>query len=350
MKIKLYPILISILFISIFSYFVYAAGIDTINLISPQNNSWTNGTNDTIVFTFNYTGDNLTTHCSLRINGVVVDINYTIESFDNNTNINILSNDNINEGSFYWEMNCTNQTDTLTSNNYTLNVDRTDPSVGLNTPADNINTTLTEINFNWTTTDNFAKYIVCNLTIDGVINQTNIVIQNATATNISISGFNDGTHTWNVSCTDNASNSNTSSTRTVMVDSTAPSITNIVNKSISSSGAVINWTTDELANSTVLYGTNGTNLTNASNSSTFVIGHSITLSSLSASTVYFFNVTSCDNTGNCNTSSQYNFTTSSIETITTTTTTPSSSGGGIDRKSTRLNSSHTDISRMPSSA
>lgn len=91
-------------------------------------------------------------------------------------------------------------------------------------------------------------------------------------------------------------------------DTTAPIISSI-SSSVTSSTATITWTTDENSNSTVYYGT--TPLTTSSEtSSALTMSHSLTLSGLSSSTLYYYNVSSCDTSDNCNISSQYNLTTS----------------------------------------
>lgn len=93
----------------------------------------------------------------------------------------------------------------------------------------------------------------------------------------------------------------------VIADAIPPRITNIAS-SATSTTATITWITDESANSTVYYGTT-TATTSHSNSSTLTTSHSITLDELSSSTLYYYNVSSCDYANNCNTSSQYSFTT-----------------------------------------
>ena len=82
----------------------------------------------------------------------------------------------------------------------------------------------------------------------------------------------------------------------------------IIVQSINSTGATISWITDETANSTVYYGlTEVTTL--KSNNATFLLLHSIKLVNLVSSSLYYFNVSSCDSSGNCNYSKQSNFTT-----------------------------------------
>ena len=95
---------------------------------------------------------------------------------------------------------------------------------------------------------------------------------------------------------------------TVGTDTTAPVLTSI-SSSKSSTTATITWTSDESSNSTVYYGTI-TDTSYSSSSASLVTSHSIGLSGLSASTLYYYNVSSCDSSNNCNTSTQYNFTTS----------------------------------------
>ena len=98
----------------------------------------------------------------------------------------------------------------------------------------------------------------------------------------------------------------------VIIDNTLPTLSSIQAINIGTSSATITWTTDENANSTTYYGTTISTTSNL-NSATSVTSHSISLSSLSASTLYYFNVSSCDAAGNCNTSTQYSFTTSAID-------------------------------------
>ena len=116
-------------------------------------------------------------------------------------------------------------------------------------------------------------------------------------------------NTLNKALNDSASNINSSIfIGSVIVDNTLPTLSSI-SSSVSSSSATITWATNEDANSNVSYGTTILMISNTG-SATYESSHSISLSSLSASTLYYFNVSSCDAGRNCNTSTQYNFTTS----------------------------------------
>ncbi|MEK6822758.1 MAG: hypothetical protein AABY13_02930, partial [Nanoarchaeota archaeon] len=103
-------------------------------------------------------------------------------------------------------------------------VDVTPPAITLNFPPNATNATTTSHNFTWTTT-NSNSTTACNLTINSVVNISDVSTPNNTPTNRTVSNFIDGTHSWNVSCTD-GSNANTSETRTFIVDTRGPALDN----------------------------------------------------------------------------------------------------------------------------
>ena len=144
-----------------------------------------------------------------------------------------------------------------------------------------------------------------------ILNQTFNITGVSNVTSFSINNVPDGTYKWNCLSFDVSNRSNFALTNnTFTVDTGVPILTSISSGSLTVSSATITWTTNELANSTVYYGT--TVATSSSSvSSSLSTSHSISLSSLSSSTLYYYNVSSCDIIGNCNTSSQFNFTTSS---------------------------------------
>jgi hypothetical protein len=130
--------------------------------------------------------------------------------------------------------------------------------------------------------------------------------------NISINKYlADDTYYWYVQTIDTGlRKSNWSDRQSITIGSdTSPPNISSVSSSVTHSTATITWTTNESANSTVYYGTTNSTTSNSSLND-LVIAHSIILSELSASTLYYYNVSSCDYWNNCNTSIQYNFTTS----------------------------------------
>ncbi|MFA5024430.1 MAG: fibronectin type III domain-containing protein, partial [Patescibacteria group bacterium] len=84
-------------------------------------------------------------------------------------------------------------------------------------------------------------------------------------------------------------------------DTTAPVLTNIQATAITTTGATITWNTDEIASSTVEYGTTSS-YGAASSSDSLVKPHSIVLTGLTAGTQYHFRVKSTDGSSNTATS------------------------------------------------
>src|SRR5262249_16841387 len=92
-----------------------------------------------------------------------------------------------------------------------------------------------------------------------------------------------------------------------------PVISGISASSITATGAVINWTTNELSDSQVEYGTgrmigydNSTTLLSAR-----VMTHALQIAGLQTSTVYHYRVKSRNEAGNLATSGDFSFTTNS---------------------------------------
>ncbi len=123
------------------------------------------------------------------------------------------------------------------------------------------------------------------------------------------------TYYFYVKSTDGNSNSSTDtnngsyySFRTVL-DTQAPVISGISTPVISSTAAVVVWTTDEPATSRVSLGTaTGSYSTSTPVDSTLTITHVVALSGLTASTKYYFVATSQDQAGNSTTSAENTFT------------------------------------------
>ncbi len=134
----------------------------------------------------------------------------------------------------------------------------------------------------------------------------------------------EGNYSWNCLSFNNASNSSFYEFNySIVYDRTNPIINSVSAGSITSSSAVVNMTANENVNYTLNYGSSlslGTFLINSS----FSTGFSASLSSLSASTVYYYNITSCDRAGNCIENGTNVFTTSDAPVVQTS----SGSGGG----------------------
>jgi len=196
---------------------------------------------------------------------------------------------------------------------YNLQINNPDtPIVTLNSPENNINLSSNLINFNCSFTENInlrnmSLYI--NSTGNFILNQTNNLTGINNSTNFTLN-LNDGNYIWNCLAYDNSTNSAFAFNNfTFRIDTLKPIIDSINANSITANSAIITWTTNEISNSTVYYGTTiSTDSINKENN--FIISHSVTLTGLTPSTIYFYNISSCDLVNNCNTTIQFNFTTS----------------------------------------
>jgi hypothetical protein len=192
----------------------------------------------------------------------------------------------------------------------------TPPEVLLDWPSNNTFTNQTNIVFNCSASDATG---LANITLwlnssGWHANETHEASGKSNSTSF-YKSFGDGVYLWSCGACDSLGNCNTSvENRTLFIDTLPPTISN-VHASATATTAVITWQTNEGANSIIKWGTT-LDLENEASSSQLTASHSITLTGLSPSTLYYYNVTSCDAAGNCNTSGYYNFTTSA------------SSGGG----------------------
>jgi len=131
--------------------------------------------------------------------------------------------------------------------------------------------------------------------------------------------------------TDSAGNVNTYLLKFNVTDKVEPNSPNgtTVSTSVSTTTATVTISgINETVNATVYYGTSIDGLSSSAVQTDFNETQAVSLTGLSASTLYHFNVTVCDFNGNCARNGTFNLTTSTAASDTTTTTTPSSSSGG----------------------
>jgi len=95
-------------------------------------------------------------------------------------------------------------------------------------------------------------------------------------------------------------------------DTTPPVITNVVCNTPTTDSVNITWTTDEVGDSLVKYGTETGVYTDNESYITMVTSHSIMLTGLVANTTYYFVVNSIDASGNAGDGSEFSFTTATI--------------------------------------
>ncbi|MBN2567227.1 PGF-pre-PGF domain-containing protein [Candidatus Woesearchaeota archaeon] len=144
--------------------------------------------------------------------------------------------------------------------------------------------------------------------------------------------YENAAHTINVSCADGAGNEAWNTTTFTISDLSAaqPSLT----VTDTTSSITFSWTQLEPVNYSVRYGLNASYSSNDSSSS-FTTSHSHTISSLSASTRYYYNVTVCDRLGNCN------------STASSEVTDATSSGSGDDEDEDESSSSRRSSAGLP---
>jgi len=120
-----------------------------------------------------------------------------------------------------------------------------------------------------------------------------------------------GTHLCNVYACDSSGNCafDTGGNKTLTIDSIAPIISNVINHTITNETAVLNWTTNELTNYTINFGSNLslTEINKSPGTNTF---YGQTLIGLTNGTTYYYNITGCDWIGLCSTDGPYMFITS----------------------------------------
>ena len=91
-------------------------------------------------------------------------------------------------------------------------------------------------------------------------------------------------------------------------DAASPQISDVIANMSGSSIAIITWTTDEFADSTVLYGTQPGVYSQTVSDPLYYKEHVVTLNSLTPGTTYYYKVRSTDRSGNTVTSGEYSFT------------------------------------------
>jgi hypothetical protein len=121
------------------------------------------------------------------------------------------------------------------------------------------------------------------------------------------------TYHFRVRSADAAGNSASSAdvvfTTSAAPDTTAPTLSSIASGSVTSSGAIVTWTTNEASTTQVEYGTTTAYGASTTLNSALLTAHSATLSGLQAATTYNYRVRSADAAGNIAVSSNRTFTT-----------------------------------------
>ncbi len=178
-----------------------AALTGSVDVFSPANGSWTNGTNDTMEFTFAYADPhNATAVCYLFVNEPVPPVGSV--SAENDTTAIIYSGEDFDEGENTWWVTCVNIT-SISSEEMTFFSDRTPPSVELTSPTNRTIAEAGDIEFSFIFSDRFSSDAYCTLYVDG--SQTGGNVDNDTEASRSLT-LDPGIYGWHVECTDNTGN------------------------------------------------------------------------------------------------------------------------------------------------
>jgi hypothetical protein len=185
--------------------------------------------------------------------------------------------------------------------------DTTAPSISLSAPANGATVSGASVVLTGTASDAVGVASV-QFKVDGG-NLGSAITNSPYTANWNSTSAGDGVHTLYAVAKDTSGNYATSSI-SITVDNTPPVISSISSGTPGTSTTTITWTTNEAASSQISYGTTASYGT-ASSSATLATSQSITLTGLTASTAYHFQIQSADAQGNSATSSDQTFTTAS---------------------------------------
>ncbi|MFH1455620.1 MAG: PGF-pre-PGF domain-containing protein, partial [archaeon] len=272
-------------------------------LNAPANNF--NMSTSTVRFNWTVTDNvDVSLGCDLVIDGVVNVSNISTTS-------GTLQNQDVvefGEGAHLWNVTCRDSANNLnTSEMYNFTVDLTNPNVTLDTPVSKSNFSINTINFNFTVSDNIASSLTCDLYINGTLNVSDIVITSGLEYNITVQNLPDGFQNWNVSCRDDAGNTNMSVSNNFTVDTIFPLIDYTIGTQPNATPSNRNWifvnvsvTEINIANITFnLY--NGTAIVNSTNYSMATVLANVTFNWTNLqNATYFYNVTVRDAFGHVN--------------------------------------------------
>ncbi|MBU0757882.1 MAG: DUF2341 domain-containing protein, partial [Nanoarchaeota archaeon] len=187
-------------------------------LDSPANLSWTSASK--ITFYYNVSDNNGFNNCSLYINGEFNQSNSTIY----NNQKNNFSVEGMSDGENLWYVSCIDLgLLENSSGNFTLFVDTTGPAINLTAPS-NGQVLGPNVDFSFLAVDALNLNFNCSLMINSSVNQTDIIAQNNSEVLLPKSFNKEGTYFWNITCSDNMTNTNASETYSFTVTLAPPTI------------------------------------------------------------------------------------------------------------------------------
>lgn len=180
-----------------------------IDLVSPEDGMHTNQSTNTFEYYLNFNA----TQCTIKIDGTSAN---TTQS--NNAGFNTISASAA-MGEHQWKVSCAGSNGTEESEENQLTIDLVGPSIVLFTPQDGATLTTRKASLSFVALDNFAELLGCSINIDGEEAYT-VEANNSEPMTMTTYDFPDGTHTWNVGCSDMAQNYRMSDTRSFKTNTT----------------------------------------------------------------------------------------------------------------------------------
>ncbi len=217
---------------------------------------------------------------------------------------------NLPDGTYYFEAKAQNDTTTVTDLSADVTVDNTAPLTSYVSPteADSVSKSRTWIFVNVTASDATTSLDIITIFL---YNSSGLVQQNTSSTSPFLSNFTgliEGTYTYNVTVNDTVGNSNSTSSRTITLDTTAPSV------------SLTKTTSGQTSLEIAISGVDGTCTVDRSGAT--ISGSTLTETGLSCGGSYTYTVTCTDSAGNVGSSSATSFSTTGCSSGGTTTTPP----------------------------
>lgn len=185
----------------------------TLDLANPENNTKTNQQNITFEY---YTSLDNVTNCSL-----------ILDSEQNITSSNITNpgfnefEANLDTGEHTWSIACNAINSSENSEQRTLTVDTTEPTLILVSPPNNTRINSSDVEINFIVINTPAENSSCDIIINTSVNKS-IIAEDSKPVITTITDLDDELYEWKVTCYDHANNSETSETRTFRVNTSTP--------------------------------------------------------------------------------------------------------------------------------
>ncbi|PIN89649.1 hypothetical protein COU60_03005, partial [Candidatus Pacearchaeota archaeon CG10_big_fil_rev_8_21_14_0_10_34_76] len=191
----------------------------SINLTSPANGTWYNVSSLSLFYN------------ATDLNGDIVNTTLILNGQNNITNQSEIFNGEINnftitflDGTYTWTVNATDSSGLFGSDVPRIfSVDTLAPEISLVAPDDDSVFSVTDVEFNFTPSDNLDSLLSCDIIIDSLVRDS-LSINNGTMANTTILNLDFGFHLWNVTCIDDAQNIGKSTTRNFTISDVPPSI------------------------------------------------------------------------------------------------------------------------------